>query len=378
MKFHLDLKTLSEAIGITAHATAARGVKPILANLLITVNNGELRFVGTDNEIMMICKAQAEVERDGHFTIPAKLIQEIVSCIPGDEQPRVTFELDLEEYNEIVISSGRNRFNLQIQGIEDFPPLPVFEEGLLESFSMPSAGFIKALKEAAIAVSTEDGNPVQRSICIDFSNESRPVLVATDSKRLAVTRIEGLQVPEKFRNVYIVPSRAVPELQKLLDSSENIEVGLYKGQLVFTAANFQLITRLVDGRFPDYNRVLPKESSRIAKIGRKELQQALKAVLPIARNRNGLVNFDITANETKVWSESKEQGKAEIFVSSELQGDFINIAFNVKFFQDFINVIIDEQVVLEMTTPSYPGLLKPGNPEADFQYVIMPMTYSDR
>jgi DNA polymerase-3 subunit beta len=108
------------------------------------------------------------------------------------------------------------------------------------------------------------------------------------------------------------------------------------------------------------------------------MSQALKAVQPIARNRSGLVNLDIGSNETKIWSESKEQGKAEIFVSSELQGEAINIAFNVKFIQDFINVIADEQVILEMTTPSYPGLLKPGNPEADFQYVLMPMSYSDK
>ncbi len=378
MKFRLDLKSLTEAIGVTAHATAARGVKAILANLLITINNNKLRFIGTDQEIMMICKAPAEVMSEGHFTIPAKLLQEIVSCIPGDEQPRVTFELASDDSPEVEIFSGRNRFNLAIQGIDDFPPVPVFEDEQMESFSMPSAGFIKALKEAAIAVSTEEGNPVQRSICIDFSNPERPVLVATDSKRLAVTRIENLQVPPSFHRSFIVPSRAIPELQKILDASENVEVSIYNGQLVFSSPNFQLITRLVDGRFPDYNRVLPKESSRALKINRKELAQALKAVGPIARNRNGLVNLDIGTNETKIWSESKEQGKAEIYISSELQGDPINIAFNVKFIQDFINVIADEQVILEMTTPSYPGLLKPGNLEADFKYVLMPMAYSEK
>jgi DNA polymerase-3 subunit beta len=378
MKFQLDLKNLSEAIGIAGHAVAVRGVQPILSNLLITANGSELRFVGTDLEIMMICKTEAQIEREGHFTIPAKLLQEIISCIPSEAGAQVVFELDPENDNEVVISSGRNRFNLQIQGIEDFPPVPIFEGEEIPSFVMPTDGFSKALKEASIAMGTEEGNPVQRSICVDFGSEGRPVLVATDSKRLSVTKIENLDVPENFRNVYIVPARAVPELQKLLESGENIELGLYKGQLVFTTEKYQLISRLIDGRFPDYNRVLPKESSRVLKFNRKELAQALKAVQPIARNRSGLVLLDITANETKVWSESKDQGKAEVYVPSELQGDAINIAFNVKFIQDFINVIADEQVVLEMTTPSYPGLLKPGNPEADFQYVLMPMSYSDK
>ncbi len=378
MKFQLELKSLSEAIGIAVHAVAAKGVRPVLANLLITANDNELRFVGTDLEIMMICKADAQVESGGHFTIPAKLLQEIISCIPSEAGAQVSFELDEENDNEVVIASGRNRFNLQIQGIEDFPPVPVLEGEDVTNFALPNEAFLKSLKEAAIAIGSEEGSPVQRSVCVDLSNPERPVLVSTDSKRLAVTKISDIQIPENFCNVYIVPARAVPELQKLLEGKEAVQVGLYKGQLVFSTPRYQLITRLIDGRFPDYNRVLPKESSRILKINRKELAQALKAVQPIARNQTGLVLFDITANETKVWSATKEQGKAEIFVPSELQGEDINIAFNFKFIQDFLNAIIDEQVILEMTTPSYPGLLKPGNPESDFQYVLMPMSYSDK
>ncbi|GAB4267229.1 MAG: DNA polymerase III subunit beta [Candidatus Rifleibacteriota bacterium] len=377
MKFQLELKSLSEAIGIAGHAVAVRSVRPILSNLLITANGNELRFVGTDLEIMMICKAKARVERNGHFTIPAKLLQEIVSCIPGEPDELVTFEMDPENEISVNITCGRNKFNLQIQGIEDFPPVPVFDGEEIPIFELQSEVFAKALKEASIAMGTEEGNPVQRSICIDFSDEHRPVLVATDSKRLSVARIDNTSVPEAFRNVFIVPARAVHELQKLADSTEKILVGIYKGQLVFTTENFQLITRLIDGRFPDYKRVLPKESSRVLKINRKEFSQALKAVQPIARNKSGQVLLEISQNETRVWCETKELGKAEIFVPSELQGEPINIAFNVKFIQDFINVIVDEQVVLGMTTPSYPGLLKPGNPESDFQYVLMPMSYAE-
>lgn len=96
---------------------------------------------------------------------------------------------------------------------------------------------------------------------------------------------------------------------------------------------------------------------------------------PIARNISGLVHFDISANETKVWSDAKEQGKAESFIQSELSGEAINIAFNVKFLQDFIGVVADEEIIIEMTTPSYPGLMRPGNPESEFKYVIMPMSY---
>lgn len=375
MRFRLPLKTLTETVAIVSKAVAAKGVKPILANLLITAQNNQLRFVGTDLEVMMISTIEAEIEENGNFTIPARLIQEIISSIPADDDSMVSFELTDSESSEIVISSGRSKYNLQIQGIEEFPPVPVLAEEGLPTFQAASNSLSQALKEASVAMSLEEGNPVQKSICMDFSNFERPVMASTDSKRLAVTRISHIEIPENFRKTFIIPSRAVAELAKLLDSNETVTIGLYKEQLVFSSPQFQLITRLVDGRFPDYNRVLPKESSRILKINRKDLNQSLKAVAPIARNISGLVHFDISANETKVWSDAKEQGKAESFIQSELSGEAINIAFNVKFLQDFIGVVADEEIIIEMTTPSYPGLMRPGNPESEFKYVIMPMSY---
>ncbi len=375
MRFRLPLKKLIDTIAIVSKAVAAKGIKPILANLLITAQNNQLRFVGTDLEVMMISTIEGEIEENGNFTIPAKLIQEIIASMPAEDDALVTFELSDQESNEITISSGRNRYNLQIQGIEEFPPVPVLEEEGLPVFQAPSESMSRALREAAVAMSSEEGNPVQKSICIDFTNHERPVMASTDSKRLAVTRIQNIDVPENFRRAFIVPSRAVAELFKLLESNSSVTIALYKEQLVFSSPQFQLITRLVDGRFPDYNRVLPKESSRILKLNKKELSQSLKAVVPIARNISGLVHFDVSANETKIWSDAKEQGKAESFIQSELSGEPINIAFNVKFLQDFLSVTNDEEVIIEMTTPSYPGMMRPGNPESEFKYVIMPMSY---
>ncbi len=375
MRFRLPLKTLIETVAIVSKVVAAKGIKPILANLLITAQNGQLRFVGTDLEVMMISTIDAEIDVGGSFTIPAKLIQEIISSIPTDEDATVSFELSDPDANEITIVSGRSKYTLQIQSIEEFPPVPVVETDDLPVFQAPGEAMSRALREAAVAMSLEEGNPVQKSICIDFSNHERPIMASTDSKRLAVTRIQNIQVPETFRRSFIVPSRAVAELHKLFEGNETISIGLYKEQLVFSSPQLQLITRLVEGRFPDYNRVLPKESSRILKIRRKELTQSLKAVVPIARNISGLVHFDVSANETKIWSDAKEQGKAESFIQSELSGEPINIAFNVKFLQDFLTVLNDEEVVIEMTTPSYPGLMRPGNPESEFKYVVMPMSY---
>lgn len=375
MKFRIEKRTLQDAVNIVSRAVAAKTSRPVLLNLLMTAHDNVLRFVGTDLEIMMISTQTAEIEENGHFTIPAKLIQEIVSSIPDEEDGRVLFELDNEDTREVSISCGRSHFSLQVQPADDFPPVPVIDSEEFISFSVNSALFKQGLKEAGVAVNTEEGNPVQKSVCIDFAAAGMPTMASTDSKRLAVTSLHGIEVPESMRKTLIVPSRAIAELVKLLDANDSIRLGLYKEQLIMSSEHFQLITRLVDGKFPDYNRVLPKESSRSLKIDRKDFIKALKAVAPISRSNSDLVNFDVGPNETRVWAKAPEKGTAEMFISSELSGEPINISFNINFVLDFVNSVNDTQIILDMTTPNYPGLLKTGNPESEFKYVIMPMSY---
>ena len=373
MKFSIEFKKLSEAVNTVSKAVAVKGPNPMLSNLLVTAGEGKIRFVGTDQEIMLISTMEANIENEGHFTIPAKLIQEILGSVTIEGNELVEFELINEESGEMELRCGRSKFTIQIQGIDGFPPVPVLGGEDTVLYEAKCEGLSRAFKEASVAMSVEEGNPVQKSICIDFSDGTKPMMASTDNKRLAVTAVRDFEVPETMRQTFIVPSRAIPEIQKLLENNETIKFGLYKDQLLFSSDKFQLITRLVEGKFPEYKRVLPKESTRTLKVNRKALAQNIKAVNPISRNSNNLVHFDINANETKIWADAKEQGRAESFVPSELIGEPISIAFNAKFIVDFINVIADEEVVVEMTTANYPGLFKTGNLDSEFKYVVMPM-----
>ena len=375
MKFSVEFKKLTDAVNTVSKAVAVKGTQPMLANLLITASEGKIRLVGTDQEIMMISSIEANVEDGGHFTIPAKLIQEILGSVTAESSESVSFELTNEERGEMELRCGRSKFNIQIQGADEFPPVPVLGGEDTTLYNTKCEGLARALKEASVAMSSEEGNPVQKSICIDFSNGTKAMMASTDNKRLAVTSVRDFEIPETMKQTFIVPSRAIPELQKLLENNENVQFGLYKDQLLFSSEKFQLITRLVEGRFPDYNRVLPKEATRTMKVNRKALAQSIKAVNPISRNSNDLVHFDISANETKIWADAKEQGRAESFVPSELNGEPISIGFNAKFVVDFINVLDDEEVILEMTTANYPGLFRPGNLDSEFKYVVMPMMF---
>lgn len=374
MKFSVEFKKLIDAVNTVIKAVAIKGTMPMLSNLLITASDGSIRFVGTDQEIMMISTIDANIEEGGHFTVPARLIHEILSSITTEDSEFVWFELLNGETGETELKCGRSKFTIQIQDIEGFPPVPVLGSEDVQLFEAKCEGLARSVKEAEVAMLTDEGNPVQKSICVDFSNGEKPMMASTDNKRLAVTAVRGIEIPESMRRSLIVPARAIPELRKLLENNETIKFGLYKEQLLFSSEKFQLITRLVEGRFPDYNRVLPKEFKRSVKINKKALAQSVKAVIPMARNVNNLVHFEISTNETKIWADAKEQGRAESFVASELNGEPISIAFNAKFIVDFINVIDDEEVVIEMTTANYPGLIRPGNPDSEFKYVVMPMT----
>ena len=372
-QFSIEFKTLTDAVNTVSKAVAMKGPNPILSNLLITASDGKIRFVGTAQEIMMISSMEANTEDRLNFTIPAKLIQEILSSLTAENSDLVQFELLNEESGEMELRCGRSKFTIQIQSAEEFPPVPVLGEEETSLYETKCEGLSRALKEASLAILQEEGNPVQKSICFDFSDGINPMLASTDNKRLCATKIVDFQIPENMKQIYIVPARAIPEVQKLLDNCETIKFGLYKNQLLFSNDKFQLITRLVEGKFPDYKRVLPKESTRFLKVSKKALAQGIKAVNPIARNSNNLVNFSIDTNEIKIWADAKEQGRAESFVASELNGEPLNIAFNAKFVMDFINVIDDEEILIELTTQNYPGLFKPGNIDSEFKYVVMPM-----
>lgn len=387
MKFSLQVKDLVESVTLAAYATApkASAVRMILSNIMLVADEdkNEVKFVGTDLEIMMIATIKTEVESGGYFTIPAKIFNEVANSISVAVKDTTTafFELNPEEGYSLDLTVGRKKFSLQVQSVSDYPPVPVFncedEENSVElqTYALSAKDLLKGIDEASIAISSEESSPVQKSLCMNLTDTQKPILVATDSKRLAVTSIENFAPPEELADTYLIPAKAVEELKKLLGNCETIEVGIYNKQLVFGTEKYKLITRLVDGKFPNHERIIPKESSRILKMNKTDLGESLKLVMPIARINGGLVNFDVSENETRLWSDSREEGLAESFVASQLSGEPIKIGFNVRYLQDFINVVEAENVLIEMTTPNYPGLLKPDNPDSHYMYVIMPMAF---
>ncbi|MBI3038991.1 DNA polymerase III subunit beta [bacterium] len=376
MKFELDVKTLSEALSTVGRAIPAKPVvNPVLANVLVSAQENGLELVGTDLEVSIIAKVKAKVEVPGKCTIPAKLFIDVVTSLPFESETELVLfnQVDGQE-NIIQLSTGRGKYNLQVQGTEPFPPMPLLEGEKFPQFTLPTSTLKLHLRQVSIAMGVEETNPTQRSVCLNFHGGDLR-LMSTDSKRLALVRLPGVSYPTEFERNFLIPHRGIPEIMRILEDGEVVNIGLFKEQLVFSTPSFTLFTRLYDGKYPDYQRVIPKESIRHLTISNKEFSQALKAVFPIARLRSMMVRLDAGQNETRIWAESPDCGTSEVFVTSNLEGEPIQIAFNGKYILDFLAVCESEKILLEMTTPKYPGVLKPISPEPQYLYVIMPMTY---
>lgn len=361
MRFFIDRHELVVAATKASKASADRGVRPILANIMIEAKDDKIRFIGTNCDIMQISTAQADVEVAGTVTAPAKLFCELINTLPTKSLLPVTVEL--LDTDELFFSLEKVEFKIRTQGAEDFPPVPNVEADFI---TVKSLDFASKLKQVAIAHGDNNATPTQRSVFIDFENGE---MIATDSKRLAVKAFES-RAEGDLKDSFIVPAKAVNEVIKLFSETDKAKIGVYKNQLVFKSESSIIISRLLSGKFLDYKRVFPAESTIEATFNTKELLKAIKTILPIAKSVNYIARFKIKAGVAIVTSISKEMGSIKNKVECELSGEQIEIAFNAKFLQDFLEVIKSDKTIVKMTTTTYPAVFEAD----DMKYIVMPMT----
>ncbi|MBF0407932.1 MAG: DNA polymerase III subunit beta [Candidatus Riflebacteria bacterium] len=371
MKFVLNLSELNDALSIVGRATGNK-VKAILSNVLLIAADNEVRLAGTNLEVMITSRIRAEVETSGQCTIPEKIFHEVVSAL-NSSSPQSIVTVTQIDGNQIELATGRTKTSLPIQGIEDFPPLPVIEIDKIPSFTIESCQIKKPLQQVSIAMGSEEGNITQRCVCFSFS-EGRIKFTSTDIHRLALAYSEKLEYPPEMEKSFLIPAKSIPEILKILDDGKNVRIALMGDQLIFSSDRFFLLTLLYDGKYPDFTRAIPKNINSQLKIKTHELQNGLKTIAPVARLNAGMFYFDIGENETRIWTNAAGEGTIECFVPSELTGEKLQIGFNIKFVTDFLNVADSEDILLKLVTPSFPGLFTPFESSTDYQYIIMPMS----
>lgn len=369
MKLSLMQENLARGLSLVSRAVSSRATLPVLSNVLIKTQDGGLRLTGTNLEIGISAWVPGKIEADGAVTVPARLITDVVSGLPSGER----VDLEMEKDNTLLIRAGSYRTHLRGIEAEEFPVIP--NAGDRPTTQVSQRALRRALAEVAFAAAADEARPILTGVLTRFSGDTL-TLAAADNYRIAVKTLDLLQSVEETS--VVVPARSYIELMRILgDTDEPADVILAqaKSQVIFRVDTTELVSRLIDGQFPNYQSVLPTSHSTRALVDRDELLKAVRLSALIASSAANVVRlgFGEEPNPTAVSvAAAADIGDAEGQVEVQLEGDAVTIAFNARYMVEALQNMEAEQIAIELSGPLAPGVLKPVDDPA-YVHVIMPV-----
>ncbi len=369
------------AIQLVSKAVASRPTHPILANLLLTADQGtnKISLTGFDLNLGIQTSFDATVKKSGAITVPSKLLSEIVNKLP-DETP-VSLDVD-DNSDNILIKSDRGSFNIKGIPSDDYPNLPFVESGA--SLNIDPSSFLKALKLTIFASSTDDSKQLLTGVNFTF-NLKYLQSAATDGHRLAVVLVDNKEnFDEKEDSVsneenlsVTIPTRSLREIEKLvsLKSAENsIKLFYDKGQVVFISSNQIITTRTLEGSYPNYSQLIPNNFTKLFTFNTKKIIESLERIAVLADQQSSVVKIKLEENDLALISaDAQDIGNANESVPVSYDFDQFEIAFNVRYLLEGLKVISSENVVFKCNLPTTPAVLVPEDNINSFTYLVMPV-----
>jgi DNA polymerase-3 subunit beta len=338
---------------------------PILANVLLEAKGDEVRMLATDLEVALRSRCHASVAKGGALTLPAKKLYEIIRALPETD---VRIE---EDKNGVKVAADRFDSRMQTLPREDFPTLP--EISGKARATLPRAALREMVAKTQFAITGEDTRYFLNGAKFVLKPESL-TLVATDGHRLALVEVKH-DVGVTQETGVILPKKTLLELGKLLAEGDGdilFEAG--ENHLFFEVGGRVLISRMIDGQFPAYERVIPKGNDKLIEFERERLTNAVRRVALLSNERSRAVKFDIDKGRVEVTSSSSEFGEAREQLPVEYDGSAMVISFNAQYVSDFLNVVETDIVSLSLKDEVSQAVMKPVGAEGyDYTYVIMPM-----
>jgi len=343
---------------------------PILANVLIEAKGNEVRMLATDLEVALRSRCDAAVSKGGSLTLPAKKLYEIVKALP-ETDVRIQ-----EDKNGVKVAADKFDSRMQTLPREDFPSLP--ETTGTASATLPREALREMVAKTQFAITGEDTRYFLNGALFVLRSDSMS-LVATDGHRLALVTVkregadQAVKAGEEVK--VILPKKTLLELGKLLSEADaDIRYERGENHLFFAVGDRVLISRMIDGQFPAYERVIPKGNDKDIEFERERLTNAVKRVALLSNERSRAVKFEIDKGKVDVTSSSSEFGEAREQLTVEYQGAPLAISFNAQYVLDFLNVADTDVVSLSLKDEVSQAVMKPvGAQGYDYTYVIMPM-----
>jgi len=364
MNFTCKKKTMHEALQSVARAVSTRSTLPILSNVLIDASGDKLCLMATDLEICITYITDIQVMEEGRVTVPARTLNEVVSSLAEGE-----LSISSDERDMLTLSAAKSKFTIHGLPAEEYPMRPTVPEGI--NITIPGPVLRDLIRKTIFAAGVDEARQVLTGVLFMW-NGSTLNMVATDTHRLAFKSVPAPGITEFPVNA-IIPARALQELLRILGSTDDpVEVHIGEKNVLFIVGAVQLIARLIDGTFPNYERVIPAETQKHMLLNRKLFIEAVRRASIVARAESNKLRFNTSEGTLVITAETSEIGEAREELPVELDGEEVAIAFNADYLLDALTVLDAETIQLNLSGPLNPGLIQ-ADGEPDYKYVVMPM-----
>ena len=369
MNLTISKEQIIAGLQAVQNIVSTRTTLPILSNVLLRAEGEKLELTATDLDVTITCAVEAKVKKNGASTVPVKKLFGIVRELTNTE-----IDLQVDEKHVCSIQSGSSFYKINGLSADEFPPPPRFKDD--KKVVLPQETVKAMMRKTSFAISTDESRYVLNGIFISLKDH-KMTMVATDGRRLALVD-EEVDVTEASQGEFIVPAKAVGELNRLLVDKGEIEIKYAENQASFNlkddkGSSVLIVTKLIEGNYPNYRQVIPAETKERIPLVREEFLHALRRAEIMTSEKSNSVKLNFGKNRLEITANSPEVGEAKETLAVNYKGPEMAIAFNPKYMIDPLNALVNDEVFLELIDELSPGVLKINGP---FLYVVMPMRLS--
>ena len=366
MKITCTKENLNKGLEAVSHIASKSTNLPILNNVLIRAKNGILELITTDLEIGVKSQFRGKIEQEGDFTLPANLFSNYIGLL---DQDKITL---IREEKEIVVKTDDSTTRIKGEEVDEFPLLPEVKKDKKINVSVPEMK--KAISMVSFATAQDETRPEISGVFMKVENNSL-IMAATDSYRLAENKIQ-LASPTNEEVAVIVPTKTLQELLRILatGASDELEIYLNETQILFVYEETELISRIIEGQYPDYKQLIPKDFKTVTPLETKEMVKAVKTASLFTKSGINDISLTFSPSDSSLIIEAinNQVGENRARVKSKIKGEDNKIVFNYRYFLDGLGAVNADEIELSVIDSTSPGLLKSTNND-NYLYIIMPI-----